>query len=256
MKKFKRGKFKGKTISGFTLVELIVVLVILAILAAILVPALLGYIDRAKEKQDLLDAKNCLTVIQAQLSEVYGKNGGVVPENGTPILNPNDYWENKRNSKTSVDDINATAKTKTENGGVEDNNTFARKILTTMDSKGNNDNKKEDPYCIVFAVGSNAINTDTISPSTTTHDKYTVYFLFYKETKSSTPLFYYDGRWSTSYPREADGSEFLTGQNIVKSGKLKGKRLQFYTISNESYRDLPNNRGFGTPEFWNWVKSF
>ena len=31
---------------GFTLVELIVVLVILAILAAILVPALLGYIDR------------------------------------------------------------------------------------------------------------------------------------------------------------------------------------------------------------------
>ena len=33
---------------GFTLVELIVVLVILAILAAILVPALLGYIDKAK----------------------------------------------------------------------------------------------------------------------------------------------------------------------------------------------------------------
>ena len=36
---------------GFTLVELIVVLVILAILAAILVPALLGYIDKAREKQ-------------------------------------------------------------------------------------------------------------------------------------------------------------------------------------------------------------
>ena len=39
---------------GFTLVELIVVLVILAILAAILVPALLGYIDRAREKQYVL----------------------------------------------------------------------------------------------------------------------------------------------------------------------------------------------------------
>ena len=32
---------------GFTLVELIVVLVILAILAALLIPALTGYIDKA-----------------------------------------------------------------------------------------------------------------------------------------------------------------------------------------------------------------
>ena len=37
---------------GFTLVELIVVLVILAILAAMLVPALTGYIKRAKEEKD------------------------------------------------------------------------------------------------------------------------------------------------------------------------------------------------------------
>ena len=44
MKKFKNDN------KGFTLVELIVVLVILAILAAILVPALLGYIDEARNK--------------------------------------------------------------------------------------------------------------------------------------------------------------------------------------------------------------
>ncbi|WP_279230829.1 prepilin-type N-terminal cleavage/methylation domain-containing protein [Dorea formicigenerans] len=35
---------------GFTLVELIVVLTILAILAALLIPALTGYIRKAKEK--------------------------------------------------------------------------------------------------------------------------------------------------------------------------------------------------------------
>ena len=35
---------------GFTLVELIVVLVILAILAALLIPALTGYIDKAKKR--------------------------------------------------------------------------------------------------------------------------------------------------------------------------------------------------------------
>ncbi len=56
---------------GFTLVELIVVLVILAILAAILVPALLGYIDRAKGSQLLLNGKNALNATQAELSSIY-----------------------------------------------------------------------------------------------------------------------------------------------------------------------------------------
>lgn len=58
---------------GFTLVELIVVLVILAILAAILVPALLGYIDRAKASQDLLNAKNLYTAAQTVASEYYAQ---------------------------------------------------------------------------------------------------------------------------------------------------------------------------------------
>ena len=59
---------------GFTLVELIVVLVILAILAAILVPALLGYIDRAKTQQHVLDGKSILTAAQAEASAMYGQN--------------------------------------------------------------------------------------------------------------------------------------------------------------------------------------
>jgi len=62
---------------GFTLVELIVVLVILAILAAILVPALLGYIDRAREKQYVLNAKSALTAAQAELSSIYGEGGNL-----------------------------------------------------------------------------------------------------------------------------------------------------------------------------------
>lgn len=67
---------------GFTLVELIVVLVILAILAAILVPALLGYIDRAKDNQDMLKAKNMLNAAQAVLTEYYAfGNEGEYTEN-------------------------------------------------------------------------------------------------------------------------------------------------------------------------------
>ena len=59
---------------GFTLVELIVVLVILAILAAILVPALLGYIDRAKQQQVVLNARSAYTAAQAELTSRYAKD--------------------------------------------------------------------------------------------------------------------------------------------------------------------------------------
>lgn len=65
-----------KNQKGFTLVELIVVLVILAILAAILVPALLGYIDRAKGSQLLLNGKSVLTAAQAEASNCYGIASG------------------------------------------------------------------------------------------------------------------------------------------------------------------------------------
>lgn len=64
---------------GFTLVELIVVLVILAILAAILVPALLGYIDRTKDNQDILNARTLYTSAQTVASEYYGKDKKIGP---------------------------------------------------------------------------------------------------------------------------------------------------------------------------------
>lgn len=60
-----------KNNKGFTLVELIVVLVILAILAAILVPALLGYIDKAREGQYAEEAHSILVAAQGWCTEQY-----------------------------------------------------------------------------------------------------------------------------------------------------------------------------------------
>lgn len=64
-------KLKENRKKGFTLVELIVVLVILAILAALLVPALTGYIDKAKEKQIIAETRQCVMAAQTIADELY-----------------------------------------------------------------------------------------------------------------------------------------------------------------------------------------
>lgn len=59
---------------GFTLTEMIVVLVIIVILIALLVPTLVGYIDKAKEKSVMAEGKMVLTAAQTIISEKYAKN--------------------------------------------------------------------------------------------------------------------------------------------------------------------------------------
>lgn len=71
----KKKPWKNK--KGFTLVELIVVLVILAILIALLVPALTGYIDKARKKAKLLECRQCVVAAQTMLSEMYGATNGI-----------------------------------------------------------------------------------------------------------------------------------------------------------------------------------
>lgn len=59
---------------GFTLVELIIVLVILAILASLLIPALTGYIDKARRDQVVAETRMLHEAVQTVAGEAYASN--------------------------------------------------------------------------------------------------------------------------------------------------------------------------------------
>lgn len=60
---------------GFTLVEVIVVLVILAILAAILVPTMIGWINKSNEKKDTVIVNTMAKAATTAFTEIYAKYG-------------------------------------------------------------------------------------------------------------------------------------------------------------------------------------
>ena len=209
---------------GFTLVELIVVLVIIAILAAVLVPVLMGYIDKSREEQSLIDAQYCVTAIQAELTQLYGKQGASVPL-GTPVISGGKIV----GTNNGDDNITSTK--------------FAENVLKLAEL----DHK---PYCLVCGLGSNAPNTDD---KTTLHDKYTVLFLFYMRSKDSSPMFYFNGEWTHTYPRAGKSDKIWDTKNVIQDGALKGKRIQLYAISNEAWKD---HGSYGSTTFWEWLRSY
>jgi type IV pilus assembly protein PilA len=77
----KRMALKGKDQKGFTLVEVIVVLVILAILMAIAVPALTGYIDKAKHSSLEAQAATIKTALQVVGTDTVSHGGTLANTN-------------------------------------------------------------------------------------------------------------------------------------------------------------------------------
>lgn len=81
-----------KNKKGFTLVEVIIVLVILAILAAVLIPSLVGYIDKANEKTSIAECRSFVLAAQTIASETYGEKGTLSGNSSdSNYLNPDDY---------------------------------------------------------------------------------------------------------------------------------------------------------------------
>lgn len=71
-----------KNQKGFTLVEIIVVLVILAILAAITIPTMLGFVNDARNKALVNEARTAYVAAQSIASETYA-----IQQDDTKVVN-------------------------------------------------------------------------------------------------------------------------------------------------------------------------
>ncbi len=227
-----------KSNKGFTLVELIIILLILAILAAILIPTLLGFIDDAKSKENVLNAKNCLTMIQAKCSELYAKNGDKLTP-GNKAENTIVGWENVKGAQSNTG-------LQTSNGNVNiTESVWARTILKELDLKRNDAQNNDDPYepyCIMFGVGSNVNN----STNADIHDKFIVYFMFYMEKEDSKPIWYFNNEWRNTRPNSSE----IDNNNKILVGDKKDMRLQYYVLSNKTGKNPGGNQ-----TFMNWYNS-
>ena len=86
---------------GFTLVEMIVVIVIIGILLAILVPGMFKYIDKAKDKQILVNARTAQLNLETAVRELYGKNQVAIGDIKTVII-AEDYVYDGTNAKITI----------------------------------------------------------------------------------------------------------------------------------------------------------
>lgn len=90
---------------GFTLIELIVVIAIIGVLAAILVPALLGYIKKSKMTSANSAAKHISDASQAALTDLAAENLAITASVGTNGVVTINYGDTFANSTDPTDEF-------------------------------------------------------------------------------------------------------------------------------------------------------
>lgn len=180
-----------KNKKGFTLVELIVVLAILAVLAGLLVPALTEYIDKAKKSKYMLDAKQCMTAFQTEISELYAQ--------GKDIRN---YDVKKDDGKNGDISLLKTSQ--------------ASDVLKLID---------RTPYMLIMGTGE---YNEYAGEGKDINKSYTVYFVAYWPTREENPIFFDGTSWTNKYPwvehklGNGNNSFPVNGENV---------KMQFYFLT-------------------------
>ena len=191
---------------AFTLVEIILVLVILAVISAMLIPALTGYIKRAKRVKSIQKADEARIAAQAVLAEFYAYYGG----NLTEALD---------NSTNTAQNVN-WYKNSLKNYGDE-------VLQLTGYGRGKNNG---EPYIMVIGVGHDK------APGLNESQKNHIYYVGYIEDLGEPSLFYIDGEWTNQWPRDTgklimigDKKEMNRNVLVTSDGQVP---LRFYVICN------------------------
>ncbi len=106
---------KKLTKKGFTLVEIIVVLVILAILAAAAIPTMLGFVEDARGKTQIANARAAYVAAQTLATEKYAVTAGSSSEKDAAAVAA--VTVSKVSELTGIDSSEITSVTPTVSSG-------------------------------------------------------------------------------------------------------------------------------------------
>ena len=191
-------------------------------------PQLLGWIDSARVKQDMINARNLMTAAQAELTKQYAFHMEGTPE-GDPTKT-GEYQERPtaiRGCFGCNDNCDAEAM----------NTEYAKEVFKIAD---------ETPY--LFIIGCGRMNKYQDSDI---HKAFTVYVAMYMKTKDSKPLFYDGQEWTTLYlekDSKKPGCVFEATGNKLKSN---GVFIQYYMLANAKDRSV---KAEGGKSVWKYLR--